>query len=77
MTIAIYVVSVLLAVACIGLFAVAMRRMFGRHEEVVSAMLDRYDDRLSEFAQTLNDAITPLTGAHPRGHRRATAALPR
>jgi diguanylate cyclase (GGDEF)-like protein len=60
MTIAIYVVSVLLAVACIGLFAAAMRRMFGRHEEVVSAMLDRYDDRLSEFAQTLNDAITPL-----------------
>ena len=60
MTIAIYVVSVLLAVTCIALFATAMRRMFGRHEEVVSAMLDRYDDRLSEFAQTLNDAITPL-----------------
>ena len=60
MTIAVYLVSVLLAVACIALFATAMRRMFGRHEEVVSAMLDRYDDRLSEFAQTLNDAITPL-----------------
>jgi diguanylate cyclase (GGDEF)-like protein len=60
MTIAVYLVSVLLAVACIALFAAAMRRMFGRHEEVVSAMLDRYDDRLSEFAQTLNDAITPL-----------------
>ena len=60
MTIAVYVVSVVLALACIGLFAAAMRRMFGRHEEVVSAMLDRYDDRLAEFAQTLNDAITPL-----------------
>lgn len=60
MTIAVYVVSVLLAVTCIGLFAAAMRRMFGRHEEVVSAMLDRYDDRLAEFAQSLNDAITPL-----------------
>ena len=60
MMIAVYVVSVLLAVACIGLFAEAMRRMFGRHEEVVSAMLDRYDDRLADFAQTLNDAITPL-----------------
>jgi diguanylate cyclase (GGDEF)-like protein len=60
MTIAVYIVSVLLAIACIGLFAAAMRRMFGRHEEVVSAMLERYDDRLSEFAQTLNDAITPL-----------------
>ncbi len=60
MTIAVYVVSVLLAIACIGLFAAAMRRLFGRHEEVVSAMLDRYDDRLAEFAQSLNDAITPL-----------------
>jgi diguanylate cyclase (GGDEF)-like protein len=60
MTIAVYIVSMLLAIACIALFAAAMRRMFGRHEEVVSAMLDRYDDRLAEFAQTLNDAITPL-----------------
>lgn len=60
MTIAVYIVSALLALMCIGLFAAAMRRMFGRHEEVVSAMLDRYDDRLAEFAQTLNDAVTPL-----------------
>jgi diguanylate cyclase (GGDEF)-like protein len=60
MTIAVYVVSAVLAVTCIVLFAIAMRRMFGRHEQVVTAMLDRYDDRLAEFAQTLNDAITPL-----------------
>lgn len=60
MTIAVYAVSVVLAAACIALFVVALRRMFGRHEEVVSVMLDRYDDRLADFAQTLNDAITPL-----------------
>jgi diguanylate cyclase (GGDEF)-like protein len=59
-TIAVYVASVVFALACIALFIVAMRRMFGRHEEVVSTMLDRYDDRLADFAQTLNDAITPL-----------------
>lgn len=60
MTIAIYAVSVVLALACIALFAVALRRMFGRHEVVVSTMLDHYDDRLAGFAQTLNDALTPL-----------------
>ena len=60
MTIAAYVVSVVLAVACIALFAIAIRRLFGRHEQVVSTMLERYDDRLAEFAQTLNDAVTPL-----------------
>jgi diguanylate cyclase (GGDEF)-like protein len=59
-TIVAYVVSVVLAAACIALFAVAIRRLFGRHEEVVSTMLERYDDRLAEFAQTLNDAVTPL-----------------
>jgi diguanylate cyclase (GGDEF)-like protein len=59
-TIAVYAVSVVLAVACIALFAVALRRLFGRHEVVVSTMLERYDDRLAGFAQTLNDALTPL-----------------
>ncbi len=60
MTIAAYAVSVVLAILCIALFVLALRRLFGRHEQVVSAMLERYDDRLAEFAQTLNDAITPL-----------------
>lgn len=60
MTIAVYAVSVVLATVCIGLFGLAIRRLFGRHEHVVSTMLERYDDRLSEFAQTLNDAVTPL-----------------
>ena len=60
MTIAAYAVSVVLAILCIALFVVALRRLFGRHEQVVAAMLERYDDRLAEFAQTLNDAVTPL-----------------
>jgi diguanylate cyclase (GGDEF)-like protein len=60
MTIAVYAASVILALACIALFAVALRRMFGRHEVVMSTMLDHYDDRLAGFAQTLNDALTPL-----------------
>ena len=60
MTIAAYVLSVVLAAVCIGLFAIAIRRLFGRHELVVSTMLERYDDRLADFAQTLNDAVTPL-----------------
>ncbi len=60
MTVAAYSLSVVLAAVCIGLFAVAIRRLFGRHELVVSTMLERYDDRLADFAQTLNDAVTPL-----------------
>lgn len=57
MTIAIYAASVALGIACIALFLVAIRRLVGRHEEVVTAMLHRYDDRLAEFAQTLTDAL--------------------
>lgn len=56
-TIAIYLASVTLGVLCIALFLVAMRRIVGRHETVVTAMLHRYDDRLAEFAQTLSDAL--------------------
>ena len=57
MTIAIYATSVALAMLCIGLFFVATRRLLGRHEQIVATMLRRYDDRLAEFAQTLNDAL--------------------
>ncbi len=56
-TIAIYLASVTLGVLCIVLFLLAMRRIVGRHETVVTAMLHRYDDRLAEFAQTLSDAL--------------------
>jgi diguanylate cyclase (GGDEF)-like protein len=57
MTIAIYAVSVGLAVLCIGLFLLAARRLLGRQQEIVATMLQRYDDRLAEFAQTLTDAL--------------------
>ena len=57
MTIAIYGASVALATLCIVLFFVAVRRLLGRQEEIVTTMLRRYDDRLAEFAQALNDAL--------------------
>lgn len=57
MTIAIFAASVALGVLSIVLFLVAVRRLLGRQEEIVTAMLRRYDDRLGEFAQTLNDAL--------------------
>jgi diguanylate cyclase (GGDEF)-like protein len=58
MTIAIYATSVALALVCIGLFFVAARRLLGRQEQIVLAMLRRYDDRLGEFAQALNDGLS-------------------
>jgi len=57
LTIAIYAVSVALAIVCIGLFFVATRRLLGRHEEITVTMLRRFDDRLGEFAQALNDGL--------------------
>ncbi len=57
MTIAIYVASVALGILCICLFLIAIRRLMGRHEEIITTMLNRYDERLGEFAQTLNDAL--------------------
>jgi diguanylate cyclase (GGDEF)-like protein len=47
----------------------ALRRMLGRHETVVATMLQRYDHRLAEFAQTLNDALNQTLPA------RITAAI--
>ena len=58
MTIAFYAISVVLAMLCIGLFFVASRRMLGRQEEIMVTMLRRFDDRLGEFAQALNDGLS-------------------
>ena len=58
MTIVIYAASVALATLCIVLFFIAARRLLGRQEEIIATMLRRYDDRLAEFAQALNDALT-------------------
>ncbi len=60
MTIAIYAASVALALLCIGLFYVATRRMLGRQEEIVVTLLRRYDDRLAQFAQALNDGLARI-----------------
>jgi diguanylate cyclase (GGDEF)-like protein len=74
MTIAIYAASVALATLCIVLFFVAARRLLGRQEEIVATMLRRYDDRLAEFAQALNDALNrpqPATALTPEEPARA------
>lgn len=56
-TIALFAASIALGVLCIGLFLLAVRKILGRQEQVVTSMLTRYDDRLADFAQTLNDAL--------------------
>ncbi len=57
MTVGIYAGSVALALLSIVLFLVAVRRMLRREAQVVAHMLDRYDERLASFAQTLHDAL--------------------
>ncbi|HUF01220.1 MAG TPA: GGDEF domain-containing protein [Gaiellaceae bacterium] len=61
--------SIALGILCISLFVLALRRTLGRQEEVVTSMLARYDDRLVDFAQTLNDALNQTLPA------RITAAI--
>ena len=82
MTIAIYLGAVTLGVICLTLFVLAVRRLLGRQEQIVTVMLQRYDDRLAEFAQTLTDALnqplparilaaiseTPHSEPEPVGH---------
>jgi diguanylate cyclase (GGDEF)-like protein len=58
MTIAIYAAAAALGVVCIFLFVLAVQRLLARQEEVIETMLVRYDNRLAEFAQTLNDALS-------------------
>ena len=66
---ALYVGALVLGVLCLTLFVVSLRRMLGRNEEIVTTMLQRYDSRLAEFAQTLNDALNQTLPA------RITAAI--
>jgi len=62
--IVVFVAAVLLALASLGLFALALRQLVARETALVAEMLSRYDDRLAEFAQTLHDAlVAPRTGA--------------
>lgn len=69
MTLAIYVAAIALGILSLALFLLAFRRVLGRQEEIVTGMLYRYDDRLAEFAQTLNDALNQTLPA------RITAAI--
>lgn len=67
--IALSVGALLLGALCLTLLILALRRVLGHHEEVVATMLQRYDNRLAEFAQTLNDALNQTLPA------RITAAI--
>jgi diguanylate cyclase (GGDEF)-like protein len=57
MSYAIYAAAVTLALAALGVFLLGVRRLLRRETELVADMLGRYDERLAEFAQTLNDAL--------------------
>ena len=64
-----YLGALALGVLCLALFVLAIRRMLTREQQVVSTMLERYDHRLAEFAQTLSDALNQTLPA------RITAAI--
>jgi diguanylate cyclase (GGDEF)-like protein len=68
-TIAILTGAVALGALSVVLLFLTARRLLGRQEQIVTAMLARYDDRLAEFAQTLNDALNQTLPA------RITAAI--
>ena len=67
--IALALAALLCGSLCLALFVLAIRRMLTRQEEIVSSMLDRYDHRLADFAQTLSDALNQTLPA------RITAAI--
>ncbi len=54
------VAAIALASVSLLLFVFAIRRLLTRQSEVTVTMLRRYDERLAEFAQTLNDALTAI-----------------
>ena len=61
--------ALVLGALCLTLFVLAIRRTFTRQEQIVSTLLERYDGRLAEFAQTLSDALNQTLPA------RITAAI--
>ena len=64
------IAAVALAAVSLLLFFLAIRRLLTRQAEVSVTMLRRYDDRLAEFAQSLNDALSAIqrTAPHPALH---------
>lgn len=61
--------ALVLGALCLTLFVLAIRRTLTRQEQIVSTLLERYDGRLAEFAQTLSDALNQTLPA------RITAAI--
>jgi diguanylate cyclase (GGDEF)-like protein len=62
--IVVFVAAVLLALASLFLFGLAVRQLVARQTALVAEMLGTYDDQLADFAQALNDAlVAPRTGA--------------
>lgn len=59
------IAAVALAGLSLLLFVLAIRRLLTRQSEVTVTMLRRYDQRLAEFAQTLNDALTTIKRSAP------------
>ena len=52
--------ALVLGATSLTLFVFSVRRLLNRQSEVVVSMLQRYDDRLATFAQSLNDTLTSL-----------------
>jgi len=67
--IALYAAALALGGLCLVFFVLAIKRTLARQQDVVSTMLERYDYRLAEFAQTLSDALNQTLPA------RITAAI--
>ena len=59
------IAAVALAAISLLLFVMAIRRLLTRQAEVTVTMLRRYDDRLGEFAQSLNDALSAIQRTAP------------
>jgi diguanylate cyclase (GGDEF)-like protein len=75
--IAVFFAAVLLALASLALFVLAVRQLVTRQTEIVAEMLTRYDERLADFAQTLNDAlVAPRAGTLPGASEAPALAAP-
>jgi diguanylate cyclase (GGDEF)-like protein len=61
------IAAVSLAGVSLLLFVFAIRRLLARQAEVTVTMLRRYDERLAEFAQTLNDTLSAVQNARLLG----------
>jgi diguanylate cyclase (GGDEF)-like protein len=56
-TVAVYAAALALGALSLVLFILAIRRVLGEQSELVATMMERYDERLAAFTQTLGDAL--------------------